>query len=184
MTNRIVLFSPQALRKLNLNDRKMYLNLDKEKIFNSPFFKPEEPITRTGEERLFDYYGWKKYWEDCGDSREREVVKKNDDEPASQDYLFIDGLSCTREIIGQQLETDGNPLGLLTDLIIETDTWLIYFLVVDRDNDQSEKIYLVNPFNLKHFKRDKLRINVNITIERFLKSPRFSDLNNIEKFFD
>lgn len=57
-----VLVSPEWVGSISWADRKFRVNLTEEQIKNSPEFRPDEPINREYEERLYDYYGRPRYW--------------------------------------------------------------------------------------------------------------------------
>jgi hypothetical protein len=57
-----VLISPLWIEKISWDEKKVYIDLLKEAIKNSPEFKASESINRRYEERLYDYYGRPKYW--------------------------------------------------------------------------------------------------------------------------
>jgi hypothetical protein len=57
-----VLISLQWIEKIDWSGRKVFVNLPKESIKNSPEFDPSSPVNRDYENRLYDYYGRRKYW--------------------------------------------------------------------------------------------------------------------------
>jgi hypothetical protein len=62
LPGRKVLISPQWVEKVSWEESKVYLNLTREKVRQSPEFDPSAPVSREYEEVLFDYYGRPKYW--------------------------------------------------------------------------------------------------------------------------
>jgi len=59
-----VLLVPSWVQQVNWLERAVYIDLKRESIRNSPEFDPGAPVNRDYEERLFDYYGRRKYWEE------------------------------------------------------------------------------------------------------------------------
>lgn len=57
-----VLVSPHWIRKVIWLTSEVYVNLQREIIKDSPEFDPGAPINRDYENRLYDYYGRRKYW--------------------------------------------------------------------------------------------------------------------------
>jgi len=57
-----VLVSPQWVEKVEWSGRKVYVNLPRKAIENSPEFDPSSPVNRDYENRLYDYYDRRKYW--------------------------------------------------------------------------------------------------------------------------
>jgi hypothetical protein len=48
---------------MRAQDRLVVVDLLRDRIKDSPEYDPDQPITRTYEARLFDYYGWPTYWQ-------------------------------------------------------------------------------------------------------------------------
>ncbi|HSJ53829.1 MAG TPA: PRC-barrel domain-containing protein [Anaerolineae bacterium] len=59
-----VLMVPSWVQQVDWLERMVYVDLKRESIRNSPEFDPREPVNRDYEERLYDYYGRRKYWEE------------------------------------------------------------------------------------------------------------------------
>lgn len=57
-----VLISPWWIEKVSWGDAKVYVDLTRELIKDSPEFDPSQPVNRKYEERLYDFYGRPKYW--------------------------------------------------------------------------------------------------------------------------
>lgn len=62
LPGRKVLVSPTWAEEISWLERKVRVDLSKDTIENSPEFDPTEPVNRSYEERLYDYYGRPKYW--------------------------------------------------------------------------------------------------------------------------
>jgi hypothetical protein len=57
-----VLISPQWAKEISWTFKKIFVDLLKEIIKNSPEYDPSEPVNREYENILYDYYGKPKYW--------------------------------------------------------------------------------------------------------------------------
>lgn len=62
LPGRKVLVSPTWAEEISWRERKVRVDLSRETIENSPEFNPAEPVNRSYEVRLYDYYGRPKYW--------------------------------------------------------------------------------------------------------------------------
>ncbi|MBD3346646.1 MAG: PRC-barrel domain containing protein [Chitinivibrionales bacterium] len=58
-----VLISTEWIDNIDWKNKKICIDLTREQIKDSPEYKPDEPINRVYEKRLYDYYGRPKYWE-------------------------------------------------------------------------------------------------------------------------
>lgn len=59
-----VLIFPSWIRRVSWDRSKVFVDLSRESIENSPAFDPSKPVSRLYEERLFNHYGRSKYWEE------------------------------------------------------------------------------------------------------------------------
>lgn len=62
LPGRSVLISPQWIEKISWSDSKVWIDLLKDQIKNSPKYDPSAPINQEYEARLYDFYGRPKYW--------------------------------------------------------------------------------------------------------------------------
>jgi len=62
LPGRKVLVSPGWIERVSWPDSKIFVDLPRETVKNSPAFDPGDPVNRQYEERLYDYYGRPKYW--------------------------------------------------------------------------------------------------------------------------
>lgn len=62
LPGRKVLISPPWIEEVRWGDSNVLVNMNKEEVKNSPEYNPSDPINRSYEGRLYDYYGRPKYW--------------------------------------------------------------------------------------------------------------------------
>lgn len=63
---RMVLISPQWLRDISWSERKVFLEVSREKVRESPEYEPDTALDRAYEERLYRHYGYPPYWSGAG----------------------------------------------------------------------------------------------------------------------
>ena len=63
LPGRKVLIAPLWISDIEWSENKVTVDLTREQIEKSPEYDPAQPVNRSYEERLFDYYGRPKYWE-------------------------------------------------------------------------------------------------------------------------
>jgi sporulation protein YlmC with PRC-barrel domain len=63
LPGRKVLVAPHWFTDINWNDRSVTVELDTERVKNSPPYDPAAPVNRAYEERLYDFYGRPAYWQ-------------------------------------------------------------------------------------------------------------------------
>jgi len=64
LPGRKVIISPGWIQAINWPEKKVHVELNRELIKNSPKYDPTFPINREYEERLYDYYGRPRYWDE------------------------------------------------------------------------------------------------------------------------
>jgi hypothetical protein len=57
-----VLLAPHWARRVSWSDRKVYVDVSRQAIKDSPPWYGSSPVNREYEERLYDYYGRPVYW--------------------------------------------------------------------------------------------------------------------------
>ncbi len=57
-----VIVSPQWVKAVEWDVGEVVVDVPRESVQNSPEFDPHAPVSRDYEARLYDYYGWPKYW--------------------------------------------------------------------------------------------------------------------------
>ncbi len=57
-----VLIVPQWAEEINWTATRVYLNLTRQAVKNSPEYDPSMPVNREYEKRYYDYYGRPNYW--------------------------------------------------------------------------------------------------------------------------
>lgn len=105
--------------------KEFYLNISNEELENCP--KPEEnkPISRRYEEELFKYLQLQYYWT-SGGPLPRQVPQKEIDESN-----LGTSLRSYNEVKGYTIQTLEREFGKLDDFIAETNTWEIFYIIVD-----------------------------------------------------
>ncbi len=62
LPGRKVLISPEWIERIDWGKSKVFVDMTKESIKESPEFDPSAPVNRDYEVQLYDYYGRPKYW--------------------------------------------------------------------------------------------------------------------------
>lgn len=62
LPGRKVLVAPDWISSLDWAERKVFVDLTKEEVKDSPKYDPSAPVNREYEARLYDFYGRPKYW--------------------------------------------------------------------------------------------------------------------------
>ena len=200
MSDRHAILSPRAVSGLSVEDRVVVVNVDLDKILNSPSVEIDQDLSRELERQLSDYYNWPYYWEPTeypvtrpGDltavpliemelerqQEEQELIPETgvtgDSAAGSGDSNFH--LRSTHEIFGYTLYTsnDQGNAGKLHDFIVQDENWSILYMVADTGGLLSSgRKVLVAPTWVEAINEDERRIEVNLSENTIKNSPEFN----------
>ncbi len=72
LNERKVLLAPEWIESIDWHENRVYANLTRDAISNSPKYDPDVPLTREYESQLFDSYQRPRYWEPQQDKPKRQ----------------------------------------------------------------------------------------------------------------
>jgi len=180
-----VLISTEAFRKVEWESKTFSVNLTQEKIKNSPDIDTDKPVSRQQEESMRGYYSWPNYygfgmygswglgkWGYPSISEtaiQKEMEKMKAIEHANDDTH----LRSTREVTGYDIHATDGDMGNLIDFIIDDTTWKIDFLVVDTGNWFSAKRVAITPDLIKEINWETSEVIINASVEQVKNSPEY-----------
>jgi uncharacterized protein YrrD len=152
-----VLLSPQLINRLDLAGQAIQMNASKDQIKDSPKPDEHEPISRSYEASVLNYYNLEPYWIPTADSTDTEPVMPvggpfapmddddNNARPAhdtavtgpeedeveasrnKEDYY----LQSTKDLRGYDIDVSGENIGTISDVVFDTNDWSVQFIEVD-----------------------------------------------------
>jgi hypothetical protein len=131
LPGRLVLIAPQAIGRPDWMARLLHVELTKQQVEDAPTAQRDLPVSRQHELDLARYYGWTPYWNvplGTGSpllSAEQESVEEAEGDPH---------LRSVREVLGYHILASDGEIGHVEDLIVETGTWVLRYVVVDTRN--------------------------------------------------
>jgi len=145
LPGRRVLIWPSCIRGVDCNAGSILLSITKRMVQSSPDMDTHKPVSRQQKAANVGYHGWW-YWgaaglcgpvlypvgESTGEAAdaqgrvETELVEAR----ANGDSH----LRSTREVIGYRLQATDGELGHVEDFLVEDDSWVIRYIVVDTSN--------------------------------------------------
>ncbi len=178
LTGRKVLISPISIGEADGKIRTLSVGLTKAQIKDSPPLDADAPISRQYEVAFNKYFDWAHYW--AGPSVwgshlyprlmrraeiDRHVPEHSDDEP---------NLRSVKEVREYHIRATDSDIGHIEDFIVEQDTWIIRYLVIDTSNwiPASRKVLIAPDWaNLVDWK-DR-RVLVDLTSRQIKESPEY-----------
>lgn len=133
--SRKVLISTPHLGHLDLEHKRIQVDLTMDQVQDSPDIDTEMPVSRQYEEMLHRYYGWPFYWDSMsglpGDYEMWMPLPEGAKPPEAKGDPH---LHSTREIEGYHMHASDGNIGHIEDCIIEDDSWkIVYFVAKTRD---------------------------------------------------
>ena len=190
LTNRQVLISPMALGIVNNDAQNIAVKLTKKQIENSPLLKSDEPVSRQFEESYYKYFAVPSYWEThvtrgqygdmIGTSSDTERLPKS----TSGSKTFDPRLRSTRDVSGHHIQAKDGEIGHVEDFIVDDETWMIRYLIVDTLNFWEGKKVLISPRWINRVSWDKAKVFVNLSRAAIKQSPEYIEGSPINREYE
>lgn len=207
LPGRKVLISPVALGQPDWGGGVTFpVQLEREKIEDSPDFDLSKPISRQQEAELHEFYEWPPYWGDVSavDSRgagmmpnaylksqkvaekgvtERRVVSEQEatvEAPDTEDPH----LRSINEITGYGIQAKDGEIGHVEDFIVEDDTWIIRYMVVDTRNWLPGKKVLVAPQWIEKISWPDSMVRVDLSRETIKNGPEYDPAEPVNRGYE
>lgn len=181
LPGRRVLISPASFGEADASSRTIHVSLTKQQIREAPPVEEDRPVSRQYEVELVGHFAWPAYWgmapvamED-GTSRSRTEVVPEEGESNLRSGNEVKGYSASA--------TDGE-VGSIADLIVDTDTWRLRYLVVDtRKWLPGGKVLLATEWVEKVRWKDKA-VHVGISEEAIRSCPAYDPAQPINRKYE
>jgi len=153
LTGRLVLVSPIAFRSVDWDRETFDVALTRQQVEQSPSIATDQPVSRQQEE-CSRYYGYPYYWDGLGlwgagmypriaylsavNSTYGETATER--QPAGDPHL-----RSARAVTGYAIQARDGDLGHVEDFIVDDESWVLRYMVVDTRNWWPGKHVLVSP---------------------------------------
>jgi len=189
LLDRQVLISPQAMGDPDWAKGVIPVALTKIQVENSPGIESDLPVSRQHEQRLAEYYDWQPYWQyglplggpipmmpvpaavSVEDSGKKEP-------PGDPD------LRSVKEVTGYRIHASDGDIGHVAEFIVQTEGWVIRYLVVDTRNWLPGKKILISPAWVKQVNWDEKRLHVEMSREQIRGSVEFDPSAPINREYE
>lgn len=186
---RRVLISPIFFRRADWSTRRFELALTTEKIENSPSVDVDKPVSRQHERDYYGYYGYPYYWGYAGiwgiggypgslAVGERSQARR---EPEKAGDVH---LRSAREVRGYHIQGCDEAIGHVADFIIDDETWVVRYLVIDTRNWWPSKRVLIAPSWASRVSWDEGKVYVDLSRQAIKDSPEWLETAPINREFE
>ncbi len=174
---RKVLIAPEAVNKIDLEQKMFKVNLTIEQVQNSPMIDTDKPVSRQHEMLLYSHYLWKSfYWGGgagslgMGMSYPISIYQDKKEDVISDDDIH---LRSTEKVTGYSIKASDGRIGDVEDFIINDSTWAIDLILIDTGNWFPGKKVLISPKLIKEVNWENSTVTVNATEAQVKNSPEY-----------
>jgi len=102
------------------------------------------------------------------------LFRDDEDRKIPEKIKGNNNLRSTREVLGYHIQATDTDIGHVEDFIVDQDTWIIRYLVIDTSNwlPASKKV-LITPSWVDQVEWDKRKVPVDLTSDQIRNSPPF-----------
>jgi hypothetical protein len=189
LQDRQVLISPLATREPDWTRGGIPVALAKKQIENSPRIESDLPVSRQNEQRLADYYSWQPYWQygvPLGAPVAMLPVLSTEFaiDSGKKDSTGDPDLRSVKEVTGYRIHASDGEIGHVADFIVQTEGWVIRYLVVDTRNWLPGRKILVSPAWVKRVDWDEKRLHVDLSRQEIRGSVEFDPSAPINRDYE
>jgi len=183
LPERQVLLSPYSIVAENEGENKarrsLAIHLTRKQIEASPPLASDEPVSRQFESSYYGYYGWPMYWGGTFAWGDVPYIERDSSRwgtsPTPAAFTGNPHLRSVHEVSGYHIHaTDGN-LGHVEDVIVDDETWIIRYLVLDTRSWWPGKKVLISPRWAKRISWDEQTIFVDHSRAAIKASPEYAE---------
>jgi hypothetical protein len=166
LSGRRLILSPYALSKAEWTSRHLVLDTTRAQVETAPLLEDHAQLSREHEMDLFRHYGWSM----SGLAAISDVAPRSD---RSRPPPLGPALRSVKDVLSYGLEAEGNPAGQVDDLIVDDDTWLLPYLVVDSQSWLTGRKVLVPTDQILGVDLDHRLVELSLPIAAIEEAPEY-----------
>ncbi len=189
LSGRKVLISPVAFGKPEIEHGTFSVNLTRAQVRSSPDVDTQQPIHRQHEAALHEYYQWPwrgGYGGTFGTTplplSADEAIAEQEDVPSGR--ADDPHLRSTRQVTGYHIHATDGEIGHVEDFIVDDESWMIRFLVVDTRNWLPGKKVLLSPQWIKSVQWADSSVHFDLPRNSVENSPEFDPSRPISRDYE
>ncbi|WP_426370302.1 PRC-barrel domain-containing protein [Pseudocolwellia sp. HL-MZ7] len=193
LSSRKVLISPISINKANWEDKLLSVSITKDQVKNSPNINTQKPLCRQQEVQLLEYYGYPYYWGGDGmwgsglyphmmltdynglispsDDEDSEPQESTKAEQIKDDDVHL--RSC-QVITGYQIHATDGDIGHIQGFLIDEDTWVIRYMIVNTSNWWLGHQVLIPPYWIDDVSWTDAKGLLNLTRQAVKDAPPYN----------
>ena len=196
LSEKKVLISPLAVTTVDVDEFRIHLSLTKNQVKNSPNVDTDQPVSRQYEIAHHDYYHWPYYWNssdawnlkafDAG-MRERPYPIPDSPAEATSPPGVPDGdphLRSSHAVRGYKISAEDKHFGEVEDLIVDTESWDVRYLVVDTITFWPGNAVILAPQWVDSIDREEKQFKIKLTRKQIKSSPKYYTDEAIDRAYE
>ena len=173
LPGRKVLIAPESLGEPQWQKEALPVSLTREAIEHGPKIDEAQPVSRRKQAQLAEHYNWTPYWGGYyGPSMAWAKAAVAEAEP-NQDENVDEHLRSVREICHYRIHALDGEIGHVQDFIVQTDAWVLRYLVVDTRVWIPGKKVLISPAWTRKVDWATAEVYVDLDRETIRHGPKF-----------
>ena len=186
LPGRKVLIPPVALGEPDWKKRVFPVSLTRDQVKSSPDFDTNKPLSRQHEENLHIYYSWPFYWDyeavaSVGPMMSAHAERKKIAAERGGEDLH---LRSTREVIDYRIHAIDDEVGHVQDFVVEDESWIIRYMVVDTRKWLPGKKVLVFRECIERISWADSEVYVDLSREEIKNSPEFDPRQPVNREYE
>jgi len=187
--SRKVLISPISIDKVDEGADRVFVNLTRDQVKDSPDIDTQKPVSRQHETAFMDYYGYPYYWGGpylWGDAAfpatlamppavESQIAAASTQERREAEEAYDERLRSVNDVNGYNIGAADGEIGHVDDFIIDTEDWAIRFIVIRTGGWLSGRKTLVSPRWIEGISWDESIMFVSLTRDQIASGPEYNE---------
>ncbi len=189
LPGRKVLISPISIgTALEVTDT-LIVMLTKEQIKNSPPLDEDAPVSRQYETVFNRYHEWGNYWEGpltWGHHPYPRLLHRSEELHNKVTTIEMQShLRSTHEVRGYSVEATDTSIGHIEDFIVDEDTWIIRYLIIDTSNwlPGSKKV-VIPPTWAERVDWSDGSVTMGVSSEKIKNSPEYDPTITLDRDYE
>lgn len=209
--DRKVLLPPEIFGKPNTVARTIPVDLSRQRIKESPPIASDQPVSRQLESDLYGFYGYPPYWggalgmpvgtagpaavppleasaaPSARSGQQSAEPGTGHEDPRPDRDLEGKGdphLRSAGEVVGYYIQAADGNIGHVEDILIETDSWAVRYLMVDTRNWWPGRMVLISPSWASGVSWVEKKLFVDATREHVQGSPEYDPARPIDRGYE
>jgi len=185
LTGRQVLISPQCVGRPDWDAKQLPVSMTKKQIEDSPHVSEDEPVSRQAQTLLGAYFNWGTYWTDyLAPGLEVMPGAIETDDELSSDANADPHLRSLTEVRGYTIEARDGRIGHVEDFVVQTDGWILRYMLVDTRNWLPGRKVLVSPAWITELDWVQVHVKADLPLESIRNAPEFNPDRPLERAYE